>query len=284
MSAEFPMRPLTVGEVLDAGVSVLRHKPVLLAYAAVLAAAEQAALSPLRSSLGVGRVVFFPLGHSFGSSWLALSIGMGAEASILALLGGWCGPAAVRLLLRGVPGAQPHRPRRRRLAVIATAMLAGAGATALCYAGFIGWVFWFMLTGLAIPALTVDGGVPDTAGRRLGAAAAIGRGFAFAARGGLRAGRVRLLAWLPWLPVRLALALVGGAGAASLFGVTSHAAATGFDWALWIAVNAVMYATIACVDAACHVETRMRVEGLDIRVRQAVRRGLPAATALAAPR
>lgn len=285
VSAEFPMRPLTIAEILDAGVSVLRRRPVVLVVAVLLAAAEQGVLHLVRSGLGVERLSLGDVFDSFGSTWLATSVGMGLEALIFALLGGLCGPAAARLLLAGSDlDTRRVRLRNRWFAVAVTAVVAGLGAAACFFLGGIPWVFWFMLTGLAVPVVTIDGGVPDANGGELGGIAAFGRALGFAARGGLFAGRVRLLAYAPWLLVRLALNLAGGASVASLVGITSPAAATAIEYTLWIVVNGIMYATIACVDAATLLETRMRVEGLDIAAHQAARHHLPLESALAAPR
>jgi hypothetical protein len=279
------MRPLTVGEILDAGVSVLRKRPIVLLVAAALAAAEQGVLHLVRSRLGVGRLSFGDIIDSFGAMWTTTAVGMGTEALTIALLGGLCGPAAIRLLM-GSPGlkSDPVRLRGRWLATVTTAIVVGGGAIACFYLGGVGWLFWFMLTGLAVPVLTIDGGVPDSTGHKLGAIAAFGRAVGFAARGGLFAGRVRLLAYTPWLLVRLALNLTSGASVAGLVGITSPTAATAIEYALWIVVNGLMYATIACVDAATLLETRMRVEGLDIAVHQATRLGQSLESAVAAPR
>ena len=51
--------------------------------------------------------------------------------------------------------------------------------------------------------------------------------------------------------------------------------------AAWAAVNAVAYATLACLDAVLYLETRMRTEGLDIALGRALRRGEPVAPLLA---
>jgi hypothetical protein len=280
VSTDFPMRPLTAGEVLDAGVGLLRRRPVILLYAAVLAVAEQGLLHVLRAGFGVHRLSFDDLGRSFGEVWLCLSVGMGTEAAILALLGLWSGPAAARVLL-GVPRL---RLRRRILAAAVIVPLVAFGAALSFFLGMVAWIFWFMLTGLIVPVLTIDGGVPEANGRLLGGFAAFGRAIRFAAKSGLLAGRIRLLAYMPWLLLRFALNLTSGSAVTSLVGITSAGAATAVEYTLWTMVNALMYASIACIDAAALLETRMRVEGLDIAVHQAARQSRPVESALAAPR
>jgi hypothetical protein len=284
VSAEFPLRPLTIGEILDAGVSVLRKRPLVLPIAAVLAGLEQAVLRPLRAHLGVERLTAHDLLQSFDAIWQTVSVGVATEAFILALLGGICGPAAARLLLTSTPGVAELRLRRRWIGVTLLGVIVGVGAAVTFFVSAVGWVFWFMLTGLVVPVLSIDGGVPASNGRRLLVLSAFKRALRFAGHGGLYAGRVRMLAYVPWLLVRLVLTFVGAGSMASLVGITSTTATTVIDYAFWIIVNAIMYATIACVDAATLLEARMRVEGLDIAVHHAARHSRPLATALAVPR
>jgi hypothetical protein len=193
-------------------------------------------------------------------------------------------PSAAARLLLSTPATTRLRLRSRWLGVFVTAGVVAVVGAVLFFSTAVGWIFWFMLSGLAAPVLCIDGGVAAADGRKLSTLGAWGRAVRFATRGGLFAGRVRLLAYLPWLPVRLALALMGGGVLANLFDIRSTAADTTVDYALWIIINGVMYATIACIDAATLLEARMRVEGLDIAVHQVARRGLPQEAALAVPR
>ena len=107
-----------------------------------------------------------------------------------------------------------------------------------------------------MPALVIDrlGPVPGDRPRR----------WAGLPRPALRAAGVRLLGYLAWLAVRLALGLSARSRC-----TTSALAATGTaGWrriGVWsVVVNAVAYPTLACLDAVLHLETRMRTEGLDI--------------------
>ena len=44
---------------------------------------------------------------------------------------------------------------------------------------------------------------------------------------------------------------------------------------MWILANTVVYAALACLDAVLYLETRMRVEGLDVAVGRSRRLGRP---------
>ena len=79
-------------------------------------------------------------------------------------------------------------------------------------------------------------------------------------------------------------AVGGGEAVAALLQITSDRAVTIIDWALWIILNALLYTTIAGVDAAAHLETRIRTEGLDITIGRASRGGRPVENVLAGPR
>jgi hypothetical protein len=93
-------------------------------------------------------------------------------------------------------------------------------------------------------------------------------------RGLLRAARVRLLAYLGWFAVRLAW----GIGVLSLVGLFYVPPDTTLDAVLmafvYLVVNAFAYPVLACLDAVLHLEARMRTEGLDIALRQALHRGV----------
>ncbi|MET7393558.1 hypothetical protein ABZS66_08705 [Dactylosporangium sp. NPDC005572] len=265
--AVIPMRPLTFGELLDAAVSLLRVQwPLLLVSAAVLAVCEQAFLYPLRAWAGTEPPLHLPDPDRFGSSWLAFCVGLTTEGTILALLGGLAGAAAGPGLL-GQPAAwrQLLRQVLRRL----PALLVVAGVTAvILLAGslflLLPWLFLFGLVGLAAPALVVD---------RVGPARALGRSFKLASVG-LRGAAVRLGGYLSWAAIRLAL----GYTAYGLLQVTLRPGTVAFTLlmlALWVLVDAVAYATLACIDAVLYLETRMRVEGLDIAIGRIRRLGRP---------
>jgi hypothetical protein len=281
-----PLRPMTVAEVLDAAVAVVRYRPWPLIAAAVLAAAaEQAVLLPIRRAAFASHDVFFTAGdywHALatrpGPWWLLVAVGMGTEAMIFAGLGGLTGRRATDRLLAGLPSDTAGAPgwsvgRVGQLALVA--LIAGVGAAVGFFAGLVPWLFWFAISGLAAPALVIDG-------PRGGALGAFRRSFRLAFRAGLRPGALRLLSYLTWFVLRLLVGALGLALLASQLPGGSTVAVVGY--AVWTAVNAAAYASIASLDATIHLETRMRLEGLDIALGRARATGRPVASVLGAPR
>lgn len=267
--AVLPLRPLTVGELLDAAVALLRsHAGVLMPVAAVLALAEQLALAPLRSAADFE---YLPKG-SFGAFWLLLCVGAGTEMAIIALLGGLTSRAAGADVLGGRATArQLLRPAGGRFGTVALiALLAGGFVLAISLIGGPAWIIGYGLLGLAVPALVID---------RIGPGRALLRGMALACRTGLRAIRVRFVGYLAWLAIRIALGLGAGAALDTIgldrWAVPVHAA-------VWLTVNSIAYPTLACLDAVLHLETRMRTEGLDILLSRARHNGTPGPAILAA--
>ncbi|GAB3063953.1 hypothetical protein [Micromonospora schwarzwaldensis] len=274
-TAVLPRRPLTVGELLDAAVLLLRDQArVLLPLAVALAAAEQAVLYPLRLLAGVHPPGWWPGDeHRFGWYWLLLAAGAGTEAAIIALLGNPAarGGAAALLGRRRAPSELLHEARPG-----ATLLAAGAVGLVVGLAGLAGpaWFVAYGLLGLVVPVLVLDG-VP--------AHRAPGRAVRLAGRVGGRGAAVRLLGYLGWWLVRLGIGLgvPYGLGQLGLFDVSA--------WALPVAVvaqaavNALAYPALACLDAVLHLETRMRTEGLDIRLSRAPA-GMPEPVLLAVER
>jgi hypothetical protein len=273
-----PLRPLTVGELLDAAVTLLRTRaPLLLALGTAAALAEQAVLFPLRRLADVD-IRYWPADDRWPQWALLVAVGFGTEAAIIAGLGRPAGAAAGRALL-GPATPRPEPPARpaAAIAVVAVAAgLAGGLAVATGYgwpatifllapvtAGL--WLAGYGLLGLAAPAVVLD---------RRGPAAALRRSVVLSSRGLLRAARVRLLAYLGWFAVRLAW----GIGVLSLVGLFYVPPDTTLDAVLmafvYLVVNAFAYPVLACLDAVLHLEARMRTEGLDIALRQALHRGV----------
>src|SRR5262249_8191660 len=137
----------------------------------------------------------------------------------------------------------------RVLGVIAIAVVVGV-VTALCaLAGLVPWVFGYGLLGLAVPALVID---------RVNPGRALLRSLGLSARAGLRAMWIRLGGYLGWLTIRFALI----AGGLAVLHFPLHGRWLGWAGiAVAAAVNGVAYATLACLDAVLHLETRMRAEG-----------------------
>ncbi|GGM34629.1 hypothetical protein GCM10007977_040140 [Dactylosporangium sucinum] len=261
------MRPLTFGELLDAAVSLLRVQwPLLLVSAAVLAMCEQAVLYPLRAWAGTDPPLHLPGFDRIGPTWLAFCAGLASEGAILALLGGLAGVAAGPGLL-GQPAGWRHLLRQAVRRLPALLVVAAVTAAILLPAALflmLPWLFLFGLVGLAAPALVVD---------RIGPARALGRSFRLASVG-LRGAAVRLGGYCSWAAIRLVL----GSTAYGLLQVAVRPGTIVFTLlmlSLWVLVDAVAYATLACIDAVLYLETRMRVEGLDIAIGRIRRLGRP---------
>jgi hypothetical protein len=269
--SELPLRPLTSAEVLDAATGVLRHRPWrLLGAAALLAALEQLVLYPMRRSLPDPHAYLADLfggDTGLGALWPVIAVGLGTEAVILALLGTIAARSAAPLIAGRSASALPAR----RPAAAVLALVVGAVAGVAAYLGGVGWLIWFMFSGAAAPVLVID--------QVRGPFAALERAVSMAPRSP-RSGGVRLLAYLPWLVLRLVLTLSGSAVLLGAFDVRSDTVALVLDYVAFIAVNTIAYATMACVDAVAHVETRIRLEGLDIALARATATGAPDPTAV----
>jgi hypothetical protein len=264
-----PLRPLTVGELLDAAVSLLRaHGRALLPVAAVLAAVEQALLAPLRLAADAQPPAYlpdFPELRHLEIFWVLLAAGAATEVTIIALLGGLTARAAGADLLgqQRPPARQLLRPGGGRLGAVAVvAVVVGATMFVAALAG-PAWFLVYGLLGLAAPVVVLD---------RLGPGRALWRSATLACRAGLRAASIRILGYVAWLAIRVALGLGAYAAldALSLGGAEWTAPMSALAWLL---VNTVAYPTLACLDAVLHLETRMRTEGLDILLARAGRRG-----------
>lgn len=260
-SEVIPLRPLTLSEILDAAVELLRRNAsrILLA-SAVLAVVEQALLYPLRSVAAVTPPLYWPHLNRLASYWLLFAGGFGTEVGIIAVLGGLAARAAVPGLGVGATAGL----RRGRLVVLAVVVALGGILTAA--AGFLPWIIWYVFTGLAAPALVIE---------RRGPFSALGRSFVLVGRGGLRPGFIRLLGYVAWWAIRLALAAGGLAALQVTDGLRAGVGLRIAGVIAYAVVNTVAYAVLGCLDVVLHLEGRMRVEGLDLALGRAVRRGVP---------
>lgn len=266
------MRPLTVGELLDAALVLLRTRALLLlGLGLALAAAEQALLFPLREAARMD-LDYLPR-EGYVAQWLlVVGTGFGMEAFSVAVLGGIAATAVLPALLgRPVP-----RPRRSRLAVVTGVATVSVVAGLACGLGAIAVLPWWLLystIGLAAPVAVVD---------QKGPVAALWRSVKLTFKAGLRPGVIRVLGYFGWLFFRLAL----GAGAAALLTLVPTNLG---GWAEllaalpWLLVNALAYPVLGCLDAVLHLETRIRTEGLDIALARALRRDESVEPALAVP-
>lgn len=142
-------------------------------------------------------------------------------------------------------------PGRRWPAVLATGVVVGAFAAVGFLLCGVPWLAVYGLTGLAVPVLIAD---------RASGGKAVLRPLRLVFAGGGRAAGIRLLGYLGWLAVRLAVGYAGDALVSELH-LPAQALLTALPWVL---VNAVAFPALACLDACIHLENRMRTEGLDL--------------------
>jgi hypothetical protein len=282
-----PLRPLTVGELLDAAVTLLRVRgPLLVGLGAAAASAEQAVLFPLRRLADVDSS-YYPADDRWAAFGLLIVVGFAAEAAIIAALGGPSSAAAPRALLGGA-APSPERGNRAAAAtfLVAAVVAAACGvaiATVFVWPGNILfvlmlpvtvglWVCLYGTLGLAVPAVVID---------RLDPVRAIGRSIVLSLRGFLRTMRVRVLAYFGWFVIRLAW----GFGVLQLIGLGYTSPSPTVDnllmAAVFFIVNALAYPMLACLDPVLHLEARMRTEGVDIALRRALDQGIDPTRALA---
>lgn len=270
-TAVLPRRPLTVGELLDSAVLLLRGQARLLVpLAALLALGEQLLLHPLRVLADARPPEWLPTGDRFGTYWLVLAVGAGTEAAIVALLGAPAARAAGAALLGHPVGPRELLRDARWGAALPVAAVVGLTAGLAGLAG-PAWLVAYGLLGAVVPVLVTD---------RVPVLRAPGRALRLAARAGGRAGGLRLLGYLGWWLIRLGIGLGVwyGLGLLGLFDLTRWGAPVAA--ATWAGVNALAYPGLACLDAVLHLEIRMRTEGLDIRLSRAPA-GTPEPTLLA---
>ncbi|MDG4793168.1 hypothetical protein [Micromonospora sp. WMMD1082] len=264
-----PGRPLTVGELLDSAVLLLRTRAsVLLTLSAALAVGEQLLLLPLRTAAGATAPLWWAPGMSgLGFFWFLLAVGAATEAMIILLLGNPAARAAGGALLgHRVTAGELLRPGGARWG--ATALLGAMVGAVMLLVSLLGpgWLVGFALLGAVAPALVVD---------RVTPVRAIARSATLALRVDGRAAAVRVLGYLVWWIVRVGLGWGMFTGLTTL-GMIPDGWSTAVAMLLWAAVNTVAYAALACLDAVVHLETRIRTEGLDIHLSRAPATGTPA--------
>ncbi len=284
-----PLRPLTVGELLDAAIALLRARPLrLVGIGALLAVLEQAALYPLRSLADQDSSLLPATGRLEEFGWLIVA-GFATEAMAIAALGAIAAGESGRLLLgRAAPPRPPGRPFAVATATLAVGAVVGLAATPYALVleplGALGlavsvmvlifcWPLPYGLVGLATPALVVE---------QRGPASAFMRSIRLAGRDLARAAWIRVLGYFSWLVLRFATILGTFALVSVVYGSLPSSTVDRLVLAGAAAVlNTIAYAVLACLDVVLLLEGRMRTEGLDIALRWALRRGV--AVSLAAP-
>ena len=286
-----PLRPLTTGELLDGAVAVLRTRPGrLVGLGALLAVLEQVALYPLRSLADLDVTLTPGTGRLVEYGWLVVT-GFGTEAIIIAALAAVAAQRGGSLLLGRFAPAPPRVRWPGALVVVVVSgvvvaasliwypvlvsLLKAVGLPIAWTLAVIVWAVPYGLIGLAAPALVLEHRSPGSA---------LVRSLRLASREGLRAVWLRVLGYVSWALVRIGLLLavialvnvvLGGNLPSSTWDRLALAAAA-------VAVNAVAYPVLGCLDVMLLLEGRMRTEGLDIALRWALRRGV--APSLEAPR
>ncbi|QSB15957.1 hypothetical protein JQS43_06395 [Natronosporangium hydrolyticum] len=273
---EVPLRPGTFGELLDAGVAVLRTRwRWLLPFGLLLATVEQLVLFPLRRLADLD-LRYLPADDRWHSWMLLVVIGLATEAFVIALLAGAAGRGIPRALLgRGAPapptGARP---------VLALLLVAGSVALllGLAAATIFGWPATLYL--LAPLTLGLCAWVYGAAGsaplvvmvERRGPVAALGRSLVLAHRGVLRVLLIRVLAYLAWGVIRVAWGF-GLLGLIGLFYVSPHTTMDNIlTGVVFLLINVLAYPMLGSLDASLYVAARVRTEGLDLALRRAVAR------------
>ncbi|MEE6257280.1 hypothetical protein [Plantactinospora sonchi] len=264
-TAVLPMRPLTVGELLDSAVLLFRHQArTLLPVAVGLAASEQLLLYPLRLVAGVAPPGYLPDFDNLSAYWLLLAVGAACEITIIALLGNVAARAAGALLVDpGTPVRGLLRPAGARYGPSLAAAAIGGLLMFLAALVMPAWVVAVALLGGLTPAVVLD---------RVGPFRALGRSVSVALRISGRAAGIRVLGYLVWWILRVGLAIGVFAGLDGV-GLLDPTWIVPFGAVLWTAINAVAYNVLACLDAVVYLETRIRTEGMDIAIAQARRTG-----------
>lgn len=269
---ELPLRPMTLGELLDAAMALLRARALpLLAAGLLLGLLEQALLVPLRAAALVTPPYYGPKPGHFGQWWSVTAVGFAAELVILTLLGALAAAAAGPALLGRAVRHRQLWSRTRPLSTVVVAVLLGAVGVVGAFAGVLPWLLLYGLFSLAPAVLVIDrSGNPFSA---------LLRSAQLTARGGMRGFWTLICAYLTWFVIRFAL----GSGWVWVLTRLSGGEPAWLAWlnpAAWALANAVAYAALACVAAVLLLETRIRTEGLDIAIGRARGRGEDDAAAL----
>ncbi|MEV6632139.1 hypothetical protein AB0M54_15450 [Actinoplanes sp. NPDC051470] len=259
---ELPLRPMTLGELLDAAMALLRRRAVpLFAAGLVLAAAEQVALAPLRAWAHLTPPWYGPSEEYLIPWWITVAAGFGTELFVLTLLGAYAGAAAGPALLGRQVRHRDLWRRARPLAAVGLALWLGLVGAVGALLVVIPWAVFYGFFVMTAPALVIDR-----------ARNPLGRAMRLAGRQTARGFWILILAYLTWAAVRGAL----GVGWTELVGLVSGAEPDLQAWVVPAARtlgNAVAYSALACVSAVLLLDVRVRTEGLDILINRTRSRG-----------
>jgi hypothetical protein len=274
---QLPLRPLTTGELLDAAVVLLRQQPGRLLFnGAALALIEQTLLYLTR---GTNVALLQPWMLALGESGVNRAAAMFTELLCIGLVAALATRLIPRTLLGSDAGPVGFAQRGDLATAGLTAILAAGLTSAAGWAFFSsdtsphpltgggylliggGWLLGYALTGLAVPSVVLDGASPVVALRR---------SLDLSSSNSLRAACIRLLGYGLWLLVRTGL-VVAAATAAYAFGPLDQLGRQLLITGAWFVVDTFAYPMLGCLDAALHLDTRMRAEGLDIALRRDLR-------------
>ena len=252
---ELPLRPMTLGELLDAAMALLRRRALpLFAAGLVLAGLEQVALAPLRSWAHLTPPWYGPTEEFLIPWWITVAAGFGTELFIITLLGAYAAAAAGPALLGRDVRHRALWKRSRPLAATGLALWLGAVGAVGALIAVIPWAVFYGFFAMTSAALVIDR-----------ARNPLGRAMRLAARHTARGFWILITAYLTWAAVRGAL----GIGWTELVRLVSGAEPEFQTWVVPAARalgNGVAYAALACVSAVVLIDVRIRTEGLDILI------------------
>ncbi|GLY97723.1 hypothetical protein [Actinoplanes sp. NBRC 103695] len=252
---ELPLRPMTLGELLDAAMALLRRRALpLFAAGILLAAAEQVALAPMRSWAHLTPPWYGPTEAYLIPWWITVAAGFGTELFVLTLLGAYAAAAAGPALLGQEVRHRALWRRSRPLAAAGLALWLGAVGTVGALLVVIPWAVFYGFFAMTPAALVIDR-----------AKNPLGRAMRLAGRQTARGFWILITAYLTWAAVRGAL----GIGWTEMVRLITGAEPEFQTWVVPAARalgNGVAYAALACVSAVLVIDVRVRTEGLDILI------------------
>ena len=264
-SPVLPMRPMTVGELLDAAAALLRTRwRSLLGLSLAFAFVEQIFMTLLRwTTIEDVRPQYYNELYGDGSLlWLWITVGLTSEIAIISLLSAPAARAAATIATGGDVDALPPTGltggQWKRAAAFAGLLTVFGGVAAALF--FLPWFAVFSIFGLAVPVLMVD---------RLSPWASWWRSAGLARRSGGRTVSTLLLAYGVWLIIRLAVTC--GFIMLVQFSFLDFTTILVDNYLIalavvYVVVNTACYAMLGCVAAVTHLEARIRSEGLDIAI------------------